>query len=82
MKTEKELLENIDASFITAAKVLELGDVPEELEEDELNAIYESRHHCGTCMVRTVMEVVWPAVEEYLDWMQGKAETGNEENEN
>jgi hypothetical protein len=33
----------------------------------------EERFHCGSCIVRTVMEEVWPAVEKYIDHLKDVA---------
>lgn len=68
--TEDEYLEKIDEAIQQAAKVMDLEDVgitDGELTDEEHFDIYEERHHCGVCEVRTVMEVVWPAVEEYIE---------------
>jgi hypothetical protein len=69
--SEDEYLENIDLAIQKAAKVMELQDLEVEgngdLSEEDAYDMYEARHHCGTCEVRTVMEVVWPAVEKYVD---------------
>ena len=74
LKTEQEFLEKIDKSFVEAARVLELADLPDQLGEADLEQFHEDRHHCGTCMVRTVMDVVWPTVEEYVNWLKGEGD--------
>ena len=74
LKTEQEFLEKIDESFDKAARVLELADLPDQLGEADLEQFYEDRHHCGPCMVRTVMDVVWPTVEEYVNWLKGEGD--------
>lgn len=59
-----QYLEKIDAAFIQAGKIMDLDDLDPESEEYESE--WENRYHCGVCVVRTVMESVWPAVEEYI----------------
>lgn len=76
--TEIELLEKIDASFIEAARVMELGDLEGGVSDEEFEIVSEARHHCGTCEVRTVMEVVWPSIENYIDWLKGERDARSE----
>lgn len=71
LKTESYFEEKIDKSFQNAAEMLEMMDLPEDTSDEDLELIGESRFHCGTCTVRTVMEAVWPAVEEYIEWLKG-----------
>lgn len=66
MTTEEDHLEAIDQAIVKAAQVMELADVV-DIGDEELSDLYEERHHCGTCEVRTVMEVVWPAIENYIE---------------
>jgi hypothetical protein len=80
LKTELDFEENIDKCFLEAAKVLDMADLPDGIDDEELEFISEARFHCGTCTVRTVMEVVWPAIEEYIDWL--KQGGNNEEEQN
>ena len=77
MKTEQDFLIEIDKSFVKAAQVLDCVDVAEDVDEETLMDLHEDRHHCGTCQVRTVMEVIWPAVEEYIDWLKGNPQCAN-----
>jgi hypothetical protein len=67
---DQPYLDKIDEAIREAAVVMELGDVAEELEGDDYETVYEARHHCGTCQVRTVLETVWPAIEEYVDYLK------------
>lgn len=67
--TDAEYRDRIDASFAEAARILELRDLTDD-DEDLAMDVYEERHHCGTCEVRTVMEIVWPAVEDYIAWIR------------
>ena len=76
-KTEEDFLENIDKTFVVAAQVMELADLNEGISDEEMDIAHEARHHCGTCEVRTVMEIVWPAVEEYINWLkEGSGQNG------
>ena len=71
MTTEQDLLVKIDLAIQHAAALMDMRDY-DHLEEDtdeSLDAM-EGRFHCGTCIVRTVMEAVWPSVEEYVDYLK------------
>lgn len=64
-------LNEIDRRIMRAANLMDCADVADADEEAAMD-IYEERHHCGTCMVRTVLEEVWPAVDEYVDWLKSQ----------
>ena len=68
-------LQKIDAAIKTAAHVMDLDDVHDggDIDDDYHEEMYEARHHCGTCQVRTVMETVWPAVECYIENLKARA---------
>lgn len=68
--TEMAFLNAIDKAIIDAASLLEGADLPWEAEDDEFYSTFEERHHCGTCMVRVVMETVWPAIDDYIEWLK------------
>lgn len=69
---EDRLLARIDDAIEEAAKVMDLVDAPDDDERwAERDQLFEARHHCGTCQVRTVMEVVWPAIENYITYLKG-----------
>lgn len=70
--TELSFLNAIDKAFVDAAAIMECSDLDPEAEDDDVYAEYEMRHHCGTCMVRTVMETVWPPVELYVEWLKSQ----------
>ena len=74
MMTEVEYLHNIDIAIQHAASLMDMRDF-DHLEEDtdESLSAMEERFHCGTCIVRTVMEEVWPAVEKYIDHLKDVA---------
>jgi hypothetical protein len=71
MMTEEEYFRNIDIAIQHAAFLMEMKDF-EHLDEDtdESLSAAEERFHCGSCIVRTVMEEVWPAVEKYIDYLK------------
>lgn len=64
--TEDEHLRAIDLSIEDAAVLMDLLDIDDE-DEDARERAYEERFHCGTCMVRTVLETVWPSIQSYVD---------------
>lgn len=72
MLTEEDHLQAIDEAIVRAAQVMDLEDVA-ELDDERLSDIYEERHHCGVCIVRTVMETVWPSMEEYIESIKSGA---------
>ena len=61
-----DLLSNIDLAVIAAARVLDLEDVIEE----DVEEVYDEIYHCGTCTVRSVMELVYPSIEAYMDYLE------------
>lgn len=69
-QTETDLLEAIDAAIISAGHLMDLDDVSEDGGEEEFDAAYEARFHCGTCMVRTVLDTVWPSVQNYIEFVR------------
>lgn len=69
---EKTYLEAVDKAIKRAAVIMELGDVDEDTPEDEADSIYEARFHCGTCIVRTVMEEIWPEMSALMDYYERK----------
>lgn len=74
MNEEEQLLLNIDLSFQRAAGLMELSDFAHLDEEtDESLEAAEVRFHCGTCIVRTVLEEVWPEVEKLIDYWKDQA---------
>lgn len=79
MTDEEQLLRNIDLSFQRAAALMEMSDFDHlEEETDESLEAAEIRFHCGTCIVRTVMEEVWPEVEKLIDyWKDQTVKTGD-----
>lgn len=63
--TQDEYLKKIDDAIIHAAKIMDLDDLDPENEE-HYETEWEARFHCGTCVVRTVLDLVWPSVEGYI----------------
>jgi hypothetical protein len=63
-----EFLEAIDKAIISAAELLDMQDCDDD--DDEYDLLLESRHHCGTCETRTVMETVWPSIENYINYLK------------
>jgi hypothetical protein len=41
-----------------------LDDAP----DDEQDSIYEERFHCGTCIVRSVLDTIWVDMERLMDF--------------
>jgi hypothetical protein len=72
---DQYFLEKIDTAISKAANVMELGDVYDggEPDDDSYEDVWEARHHCGTCQVRTVMETVWPAIEDYIEHLKSRS---------
>ena len=73
---QKNMLLAIDAKIVEAARVMELADIDEEHPDDQelLDSVYEERFHCGTCIVTNVMEVVYPPISDYFDYLEALAE--------
>jgi hypothetical protein len=50
-------------AIVRAGELLDMTDIDDDMGQDDLDAVYEERHHCGVCQTRTVMETVWPAIQ-------------------
>lgn len=70
MISDKEgmLIAAINDAIDHAAWLMELGDVSDDAEDEFRDLVHKGRHHCGTCTVRTVMEVVWPPIEDLIKY--------------
>lgn len=60
-------LQGLDEAFIRAANLMDLTDATDDESQMEL---HEARYHCGNCIVRTVLDEVWPAFEVYTSAMR------------
>ena len=86
MSTDEEsLLVEIDLAIQKAASVLNMDDfIHLDVDLDEHGPYWdalEERHHCGTCTVRTVMEIVWPSIEKLIDFMRDWTPTTESDND-
>ena len=71
--TEKSMLLLIDEGIRKAEQKMDMADAPDDDESfEEAEALYEARYHCGVCVVREVMETVWPPVEAYIEFLQDR----------
>jgi hypothetical protein len=71
--TENEYLLAMDRSIRRAERILALEDVPDADDDPEaFDEAYERIFHCEVCTVREVLEVVWPAAQEYIDWLRSQ----------
>lgn len=67
--TEDEYLESIDNAFKEAEQWLSMVDCPSEEEDpDGWNSAYEERFHCETCTMRGIGNILWPVIQQYIDW--------------
>lgn len=69
--TEMELLRKVDEAIVRAGELMELADVPDE-DEDNYDTVYEARFHCGKCIVTTVMETIWPDLQNLMNYYEAK----------
>ena len=76
--TQDEYIKKIDDAISHAAKIMDLDDLDPENEE-EYETEWEARFHCGKCVVRTVLDLVWPSFEEYITALEeGKVDVSTE----
>ena len=68
---ELEFLKGIDASVKDAERKLACADVDQDDEEAYMDA-YDAIFHCETCIVRETMEVIWPSIEKYIEWLRAE----------
>ena len=64
MNVERATTQLQDA-IVRAGQLLDMDDIADldDMDQDDMDAVYEERHHCGVCETRTVMETVWPAIQ-------------------
>lgn len=71
--TEDDYLLAIDRSIRAAERMLAMEDVPDEdVDPDAFWDEHEARFHCEVCTVREVLNVIWPEVEKYVDWLKAQ----------
>jgi len=59
------------AAVHATEKHMALADIDEDDEEAQLDA-YDERYHCETCLVRNVMDLMWPPIERYITALESK----------
>lgn len=69
--TEDDFLVKIDASIRKAERLLGMEDAPED-DPEAFDELYEQLFHCEVCTVREVLEVIWPSVQDYIDWLRAQ----------
>lgn len=63
----------IEQSIRDAERKLAMADIPdEETDPEAFWAEYEQIFHCEVCTVREVLDVIWPAVDSYIDWLRAQ----------
>lgn len=65
---EKTLIQALDEAIRIAGKKMDLDDIADDTPDDEQDAVYEERFHCGACIVRSVMETIWSDMERLMDF--------------
>lgn len=71
--TEDEHLSKIDVAIRSAERLIALADIPSEEEDAEAYwDSYDTIFHCEVCTIREVMTVVWPPVQNYIDWLKSQ----------
>jgi hypothetical protein len=74
---ERDYLLKIDEAVRAAERKIALADCPdEETDPEGYWDAYEAIFHCETCTVREIMEVIWPSVETYIEWLRGQIVIG------
>lgn len=68
---ELTYLTAIDEKMREAERLLDMSHLDGDDEEEYLDE-YERLFHCGVCTVREVLTVVWPKVDEYVDWLKSQ----------
>lgn len=67
----------IDQQVQRAGKIMDLADLPAGATEDEYMELYGGRYHCGVCVTRSVLDVVWPSIEAYIEYLKGRTNERN-----
>ena len=55
--------QQFDAAILEAERYVDLADIDNE--EEQVDA-YDERFHCEKCLIRGVMEIIWPSVDKYV----------------
>lgn len=74
MSEDLSYLQRIEDAIRAAERHLGFDDVDPE-DDDALNDMTDLIYHCNICTVREVMNIVWPPVQEYIDYLQSVQET-------
>jgi hypothetical protein len=78
-KTDNDFLLLIDMAIERAGSIMDLDDLEyDETSEKsmlEYESEWENRFHCGKCVVRTVMEEIYPAIDEYILFLKEQAKS-------
>lgn len=69
---EVEYLAKIDEQVRMAERLIALEGFDPEVDEDAYLAQQEMLFHCEVCTVREILEVVWPSVQQYIDWLKSQ----------
>jgi hypothetical protein len=69
---EDDYIEAINIAIFDAGKYMDMDDVDATLDNEAHELAYEERYHCGTCVVRSVLEQIWPPLKNYIDFLSEK----------
>lgn len=69
--TEEEHHLKIEEAVRAAERLFSLAHVDGDDEEAYLDE-QERLYHCEVCTVREVLEVFWPPVQDYIDWLKSQ----------
>jgi len=67
---EMTLMQAVDKAIERAGEKMELADLPEDMDDDEKDSVYEERFHCGKCIVTAVMETIWDDLSALMDYYE------------
>lgn len=72
---ELKYLQAVDEAIKKAGDIMDLADLDEDMDPSEADSIYEDRFHCGKCIVRTVMETIWPDLNALMEYYEKRQPT-------
>ena len=66
---QKLFEQEFDAAVAESSKMLDGELIPDGTDEDYFNSLDEI-HHCGTCITREVLNIMWPSIERYVVYLE------------
>lgn len=67
--TREEFEDNFYEALEVTYSWLDMDDIDDDDHDMRLDA-YDERYHCSVCLVRGVLEILWPVVADYISGLE------------